>query len=409
MTRRLYYEDAYQCAFSARVTGVGADEHGTWLTLDQSVFYPTSGGQPHDTGTLAYDGGTARVTDVLVEDGDVRHYTEGNVPVGTVVQGTIDWPRRFDHMQQHLGEHLLAGAIARKAHGYTIGLHIGEADATIDVTLPGGAVSLDTDMWLEIEEDVNRTITADLPVKCWFPEKAELARLPLRKDPTVTEHVRVVAAGDVEMVACGGTHPITTGQVGMLKVMYTEAARGKMRVHFVCGMRALRAFQAAHTASQEARRLLSAPLNDLPQAIAGMKDKLSTCQNDLTRLRRDTALTALLAQLDGIAVAPGNARVLAHTVDNADMDMLSALAGELVTQPDVIALLAGNAGDHPVFVFARSVQLPQDMNALLKRVGVRGGGKPDFARGSVLSSSDIQRVLAEAKQAINPTESEEIT
>lgn len=401
MTKRLYYDDAYLKAFSATVTGWGNDDSGSWLTLDQSAFYPTSGGQPHDTGTLSFDGGTVQVTDVVVDSaGELRHYTDRTVPAGTMVQGSIDWPRRFDHMQQHLGEHLLAGTIARIAKGYTIGLHIGDEDATIDVMLPGGAVSLPAPTWREIEDAVNGIILEDLPVRCWFPEPEELKRLPLRKAPAVTEHVRIVAAGDAEMVACGGTHPHTTGQAGLVKVLHTQAARGKMRVHFVCGMRSLRVFQRTLMSAQEAGRLLSAPLEDLPLAIQALKERLSASQNDLARLRRETALTALLAQLGDTDNSPAGWRVLARVMPHADMDGLSALAGEIVVHPGVIALLAGNADERSVFVFACSPDVPHDMSVLLKATGIRGGGRHDFARGSGEAGTDAECLLALAQQAI---------
>ena len=166
------------------------------VALDQSAFYPTSGGQPYDTGTL----GNVRVVDVTVEDNVVWHRLDGALRVGDSVHGEIDWPRRFDHMQQHGADHVLAGACYELFGGVTIGLHLGEEVSSIDMTLPGGRTHLTEAEVDQLETLVNERIQRDAPVRCWFPGEEELSSLPLRKKPTVTEHVRIVAFGDYEMV-----------------------------------------------------------------------------------------------------------------------------------------------------------------------------------------------------------------
>ena len=233
MTERLYYEDAYLTEFDALVSETRPDG---WITLDRSAFYPTSGGQPYDTGTL---NGIA-VTDVQVRDGVVWHRIDAPFAAGDRVHGVIDWERRFDHMQQHAADHMLAGAAWQLYGGVTIGLHLGAEDSTIDMDLPGGRTHLTAAEIDELETLVNRRVQRDDPIRCWFPDPAELETLPLRKRPTVSEHVRVVAMGDYEMVACGGTHPATTGQIGPVRILSSAPARGKMRLRFVSGMRAVR-------------------------------------------------------------------------------------------------------------------------------------------------------------------------
>ena len=216
MTERLYYDDAYLTEFDAAVECCREGESGWLVRLDRSAFYPTSGGQPYDTGTL----NGARVTDVRVH-------------------GTIDWPRRFDHMQQHAADHMIAGRLWSRFGGVTIGLHESDEVSTIDVQMPDGRTHLTDEEIRAVERDVNERIQRDVPIRCWFPSAEELKILPLRKKPTVSEHVRVVAIGDDEMVACGGTHPSTAGQIGLVKIVSVAPARGKMRVGFVAGMRAL--------------------------------------------------------------------------------------------------------------------------------------------------------------------------
>lgn len=402
MTERLYYDNPYLKEFTAIVTASGREGENCWLRLDRSAFYPTSGGQPHDTGRIVFDGGMAAVTGVEAEeDGDVRHAVDRLVPVGARVRCALDWPRRFDHMQQHLGEHLLAGQIARAVQGHTIGLHIGRDDATIDVTLPGGATRLPEAAWLAIEDAANRLVMADLPVRCWFPAPKELAALPLRKQPSVTTHVRVVAAGDVEMVACGGTHPDTTGQVGMVKVLGAEPVRGKMRVHFVCGMRALRAFRTHLDAAGRAGQLLSAQVSELPQAVQRLRDRLSDSERALRGMQAAAALDALTARLDAAEPLPSGWQVLAHTVPGADMELLSLLAGAaLERNPRAIALLHGQSAGRDTFVFACAPHGAADMAQLLRAAGLRGGGRADFARGSAPAGADGAALLRKAQAAV---------
>lgn len=226
MTERMYYDHAYLTQFDAQVIGCRPHGENYDVLLDRSAFYPTSGGQPFDTGRL----GDAEVIDVNVIDGEVWHTVTAPLTVGETVHGSIDWARRFDHMQQHAGDHMIAGALHRLMGGVTIGLHVGDEISTIDVAMPEGVTRISDEDIRRIELDVNEHIQRDVPIRCWFPDEEELKSLPLRKKPTVSEHVRIVAIGDDEMVACGGTHPSTAGQIGLVKIVSVAPARGKMRV-----------------------------------------------------------------------------------------------------------------------------------------------------------------------------------
>ena len=189
MTERLYYENAYLTSFDATVLACQPKGDYFEVLLDHSAFYPTSGGQPFDTGTL----GDAQVIDVNVADGLVWHTVSKALTIGETVRGQIDWPRRFDHMQQHAGDHMIAGAMHRFMGGMTIGLHISDQVSTIDVAMPDGATRISDVDIRRIEWDVNQQIQQNVPIRCWFPPEEELSLLPLRKKPTVSEHVRIVA------------------------------------------------------------------------------------------------------------------------------------------------------------------------------------------------------------------------
>ena len=382
MTERLYYDDAYLTEFDARVTACEPAEGGWRLLLDRSAFYPTSGGQPYDTGTM----NAARVLDVNVgDDGEVWHLTDAPLAVGEAAHGVIDWPRRFDHMQQHAGDHMIASALWRLLGGVTIGLHISRELSTIDVAMPEGVTRISPEDIRRVEADVNERVQRDVPVRCWFPSAGELKTLPLRKPPTVSEHVRVVAIGEDEMVACGGTHPATAGQLGLVKILGVAPARGKMRVSFVAGMRAFNDYQAMYDRAHEAAALLSTSTDNLVSHVAAIQEALKAASLELNRLRREAALRDLEAALAIAPRTPAGAAVVARMLEG-DAGLVKDAAAHLIRRPGVVALLGARVGaDSAVFVFARSADVDLHMGKLLsdaaRPLGGKGGGRPDFAQG----------------------------
>lgn len=382
MTERLYYDDAYMIEFDATVLECIGRDGAHHLRLDRSAFYPTSGGQPYDTGTL--DG--ANVIDVYVgEEGDVWHVLDAPLEVGKVVHGRIDWPRRFDHMQQHAGDHMIASALWRLLGGVTIGLHISDEVSTIDVAMPQGATRISPEDILRAEDDVNARIQRDVPVRCWFPEEDELKRLPLRKPPTVSSHVRVVAIGEDEMVACGGTHPSTAGQLGLVKILGVAPARGKMRVSFLAGKRALRNYQAMYECAHAAAGSLSTSTDNLAAHVSAMQEALRQAEFDLNRLRRENALRELEELIQEAPRLSCGAVVLSKVMDGA-VEMIRDAASRVIRRPGIVALLGARTGEDRVsFVFARSQDVDMHMGKLLseaaRQVGGKGGGRPDFAQG----------------------------
>lgn len=386
-TERLYYDDAYLTEFDARVCAVRQDG---WIALDRSAFYPTSGGQPFDTGTLAWDGETVHVTDVEVGDGTVWHRVDGPVPVGREVHGQIDWERRFDHMQQHAADHMLAGAAWQLFQGVTIGLHLGKEDSTIDLTLPGGRTRLTEEEEKLLEDTVNRRVQRDDPIRCWFPAPDEIAALPLRKQPTVAEHVRVVAMGDYEMVPCGGTHPATTGQIGPVKILSTDPARGKMRLRFVSGMRAVRVFQQAVRCADRVSAALSAEWADAFEALEKERANAAALRKEMSQ----RLLTAAVAMI----LESGQGSVRAVHLPFADRETLIRAASEWTREEDHVALLSCPQGAGRALVFARGCGVQTDMAALLRASGARGGGKSDLAQGSAPDGEALQRAKTAAME-----------
>ena len=394
MTERLYYDNAYLtefdcCVLACRENGAHFD-----VLLDRSAFYPTSGGQPFDTGTL----GNAQVIDVNVIDGDVLHTVTQPLTPGTTVHGCIDWPRRFDHMQQHAADHMIASALHRLMGGVTIGLHISGDMSTIDVSMPGGATRLSDEDIRRIEDDVNERIQRDVPVRCWFPEAEELAALPLRKPPTVDEHVRIVAIGEDEMVACGGTHPATAGQLGLVKIVSATPARGKMRVAFLAGARTMTDYRRLSEAAHQAAGMLSTGVENLAASVSALQEKLRAAEFELVRLHREQLLNQAEHFISEAETLPGGARLIARFVE-ADAMLLRDLASKLIEAPGMIALLGAMNGDQAIYVFGRSADVNVHMGTLLKEsalpYGGKGGGRPDFAQGG-----GCREILDAARKAL---------
>ena len=389
-TDRLYYDNAYLTEFEARVVNARPDG---WIALDRSAFYPTSGGQPFDAGALERAGQTVRVSDVQVENGVVWHKTDGAFAVGDAVRGTIDWPRRWDHMQQHAGDHMLAGAAWQMFGAVTIGLHLGAEDSTIDLTFPDGRTHLAEDEISALEDVVNLRVQMDDPIRCWFPAPEELSGLPMRKRPTVSEHVRVVAMGDYEMVPCGGTHPASTGQIGPVKILSASPARGKLRLCFLAGMRAIRYFQRTAKTAETVAAALSAKIQDAPDALQKERDARAAERKEMSQRLLTAALSALEA-------AEQNGVYCAHLAF-ADRDTLLRAAGELTKDPKAAALLSCPGGAGRLLIFARGRDCPVDMAALLRASGARGGGRPDMAQGSAEDGAPLLAAL-EKIRAENP-------
>ncbi len=379
-TQRLYYFDAYLTEFDARVAAVRADG---WIALDRTAFYPTSGGQPFDTGKLFLEGREIPVTDVTVENGVVWHRVASPLPENAAVRGRIDWARRWDHMQQHAGDHMLAGAIWQEMGGVTIGLHTGSEDSSIDVRMPDGRVHL-TDAEIDrLEALVNQRVQQDDPIRCWFPSAEECAALPLRKQPTVREHVRVVAMGDYEMVPCGGTHPSTTGQIGPVKILSCAPAKGNMRLRFAAGMRAVRLFQQAARSAHEAAAALSCGIAELPQALRRERD----VQDER---RKETEKRLLQAALHVIR-AEGQEGLYASHLPFADGDTLLRAASELTRDRDAAAFLSCPRGAERQLVFARGEEAAGSMAQIMRQCGARGGGRPEIAQGAASDGEALRR------------------
>ena len=239
----------------------------------------------------------------------------------------------------------------------------------------------------ELETLVNRRVQQDDPIRCWFPNEEELKKLPLRKRPTVSEHVRVVAMGDYEMVACGGTHPSTTGQIGPIKIISSTPARGKMRLCFVSGMRAIKYLQKAAQCAAQVSQALSAGFDTALDALQKEREAAQALRREMNLRLTQAALQTLRAGKQG--------SVYAGHLEFADHETLLHAAAALTKEPGAIVLLSCPHKASRMLVFARGAEAKIDMSALMRACGGRGGGKPDMAKGSAADETVLEKAVGE--------------
>ncbi len=390
MSTRLYYADAYRSDFTAHVVSCEPAESGFAVVLDQTAFYPTSGGQPFDTGTL---NGIA-VRDVIdCDDGTVAHVTAKPLAAGTPVEAWIDWPRRFDHMQQHTGQHVLSAAFDRLAGARTESFHLGAEHATIDLSREVSPSEI-----AAAEDDANRIVWEDRPVHVRFVTAEEAAALPLRKDPARSGPLRLIDVEGYDLSACGGTHVARTGGIGVIAVSGWEKFRAGTRVEFRCGRRALDRFRYWRDALAASQRLLSVAPHEMPEAIERAQTESKAAGRTIRQLQERLAAheaKALVAR----GTVTGDRVVVVEALDGWDAAGLKALASAAAEVPGVAVALFSTTTPTLVVV-ARAKDVTVDAGAVLKalvaKFGGRGGGKPDLAQGGGIGGP-MDALLAEAR------------
>jgi alanyl-tRNA synthetase len=397
VTQRIYYDDPYAQEFEAVVLEVGAappdaPPGARQAILDRTAFYPTSGGQPFDVGTL----GAAAVVDVIdLEDGRIAHVVQGPVEIGPL-QGRIDWPRRFDHMQQHTGQHVLSAAFDRAIEAATVSFHLGSTSSTIDLGREVSAAEI-----ARAEAVANKIVWEDRPVTIRYADADEAVKLPLRKPPARGGPLRLIDVEGFDLSACGGTHVSRTGAIGMIAVAAAERFRGGTRVEFLCGGRALDGYRILRESVSASVRLLSVLPAELPAAV----ERLQLEARDLKRQVKD--LHARLGSFEAEAMAAraesiGSVKAVIAALDGLDAGGLKTVASAIAGRPGHLAVVVSTPAPSAI-VIARAGDVTLDAAALLKqllaRFGGKGGGRPEMAQGGGLQA-DAADVLAAARALI---------
>ncbi len=397
MTERLYYLDPYRLEFETSVVEriiVGAKPG---VILESTCFYPASGGQPHDEGSL----NDVPVINVFErEDKAIVHVLATELSEH-LVHGVIDWETRFDHMQQHTGQHILSQAFLEILRAETVGFHLGKEASTIDVDKVPLAVSqLD-----RVEDRTNEIVFANRPVKTYLATETELAVLPLRKLPTVEMPIRIVEVEDFDYSSCGGTHCRRTGEVGLIKITRVERRGQDTRVEFLCGGRALADYRSKNRTVNDLSNQFSVGTWELAEAVERLADEAKSSKRELNAAKNQL-LDYEAAELLADSEQHSDIHVVRKIFTDRRGEDVRRLALRLMESEGRVALL-GLAGEKAQLFFACSADLPYDMNDLLKKacrvVGGGGGGQRDFAQGGGPDGSKVEEALDIARERLLDT------
>jgi alanyl-tRNA synthetase len=395
-TDHLYYHDSFLYDFDAQVIEALEHQGKTAIVLDRTAFYPTSGGQVHDLGTLTADGKQIVITEVADdEDGRIFHFASEPLAIGTQVHGSVDAARRRDHVQQHSGQHVLSAAFIRLFNMPTVSFHMGEESCTIDLETAG----LSAAQAQKAELLANEVIAEDRPVSIRFVPLEEARQLDLRKlPPKQTGDLRLIDITDFDLTACGGTHVRATGQIGSILLRKIEKAKQGVRVEFVCGLRAVKTARRDYATLTEAASLYSSHIHDVPQQVRKSLEETKAAGKTQHKLLEE--LAELYSERLLVQTA-GSPQVITEFFPDRDAVFIKLLAQKLTAgKTAVIALLASGAGQ-PTLVFAQTPGQKSNMGQLMKdamaQLGGRGGGSTDMAQGGlpigVGNVGDVERVL----------------
>ncbi len=378
MTEKIYYQDVSVHTFEAEVMAAGTDANGHYVILDRSCFYPEGGGQPADTGTI----GEMEVLDVQVTEGEIRHYTPQLLKKGRFT-ASIHWERRFDHMQQHTGQHLLS-AVAEDDFGMvTTSFHLGEERVTIDLDFP----KISADQLKAIELRVNELICSQLPVQTHWVSRQEALELPLRKPPAVEGEVRLVEIEGIDLNACGGTHLQNTAELGLLKIIQAEKSKSGTRVYFLCGHRAMEHFNLLQLVTDQLTRTLNAPAAELPDAAVAVLADRKEKEKQLKKL------TAELIEMEAGSL-PSEGNLIIKEIEGRpfkDVQQLARLA--VKKNPSSYVLFAVPESETLRLVGAKGKDTPGNMTEVFRKMmeaaAGNAGGNEEFAQAGGLSAADL--------------------
>ena len=401
MNERLYYEDAYRTNFVAQVTERLTFEGQPAVRLSESAFYPTSGGQPHDTGSL---NGTAVVDVQVGADGAVLHLLANALPEETAsVNGQVSWPRRYDHMQQHSGQRLLSQVFFRELGLETVSVHFGDVLNTLDLDGP----PLSAQELGAVETAANEMVWQNRPIRVYWVSEDERAKVPLRRAPAVQGSTRIVEIDKFDWSACGGTHVRRTGEIGLISLVRVEKHRGRSRVHFVCGRRALEDAGMRRGLLAETAGLLDSGVQDVPALVVKLQEALRSAEREL-KVQQEALVEYQAREMLAGAESVAGVRLVGREMADAEPALVQKMARALIAEAGVVALLGCARGGKGTVVFARSQDLPVHAGNLLrdtlKKFGGGGGGRPDFAQGGGVAAEKLAEVLeaaaAEVRQAV---------
>jgi len=386
---RLEQQDSYQQIFTSTVL----ERDGEWLRLAESLFYPTSGGQPCDTGTLD----DVPVTEVVKRGDTVWHRVpDATFEEGQTLTGNLDWPKRYRHMQRHTTQHLLSQAFLR----------LNDAFETHSVSLNGHVCTVDfsgdpqEDDLSRAETLVNEVSYANLPVTSFEVEENDVDNYSLRRPPKVSGTVRLVRIGDFELSACGGTHLKTSAEALPIKLLgANRIRRGLTRVSFCCGWEALEDYRLKHDITSGLAVSLSSAVETLPERFAALQNELKHLSDNMSEAHAQLATTLaerVLMTADGYPLG----RLVCYCLEEEKSALLEPLAKALGNETNVVALLGVDGAERARLLFVRGENVDLDLREVLRDLGARGGGSADRVQGVIAASQQLETVLQAAKALV---------
>lgn len=390
---RLFLYKPYEKIFEARVLNRDKTSRGYEVILDRTAFYPTGGGQPNDTGWLD----DSPVIDVVEEKGNIIHVLSQPVQ-GERITGKIDWERRFDHMQQHLGQHILSSCFEKLADADTVGFHLGSQYVYIDLH----RADLPEETIYRAEDMANEIVFRNMAVKTYIVSREDLPGIPLRKPPSVTEDIRIVEVDGFDFCPCGGTHPTCTGSVGMIKIRKWEKNKDSLRLEFVCGKRALQDFRDKNTSVNKISSLLSVRDYEVPGAverITAENKRLSKAAEDLKEQYYSLEASAMVRDARKI----GPYKMVRFMFYKKPFDEIKMLASKITEHGGCIALLCTSDAKAQLII-SRSPDVPIDLRPVFKEAmalaGGKGGGSSAVVQGGVETPEKAQIVIDKTVEAL---------
>jgi len=393
LTKRLYYEDSYLKEFRAKVLKKIKIDNRPAVVLDETAFYPTSGGQPYDKGVIQ----DVPVVEVVEEGDEIIHILKEELKekINSEVVGKIDWKRRFDHMQQHLGQHILSGALMKLWGVETVSFHLGEEVCTLDIAKE----KLTEEEAKKAEECANEIIFDNRLVKCYFVEGGEdLKRLNLRKVPEKTEKIRIIEVEDFDLSACGGTHCRATGEVGLIKITKWEKRGEKIRLEFICGRRAWKDYFWNELIKNISNKLTIKD-SELGEAIDRMLEERKEIGKELKEFKEKLQDYEVRNLINESSLKDDGIKIISKIFEDKNFQEVKELVQKIINLDDSVVVLAGikNKGEGAKILFACSRVLKYDMNGLIREAGKfiegRGGGAPNFAQAGGKKAEGLHEAL----------------
>lgn len=376
MTEKLFYNDPYLKECQAEIVDIINEDNKILVILDKTIFYPEGGGQPSDTGEI----NGVKVTYVF-EDGRTIYHEVEKAPEGKIASCKINFDRRFDHMQQHSGEHLLSGAILKLYGGNNKGFHLGVDYVTVDIDMN----EIDEQMVNKIEEEVNQYIYLNESINTYVVSKDECEKFPLRKQINVDEDIRVVEAKNMDCCACCGTHVFETGEIGIVKIIKTEKYKGMTRIYFKCGKRALKDFENKHDIVTKLIRSFSAKEDDIVERIESQCIEIDSLRKELSKLKKN------LAEVEAENIIENEkTQVVFRKYGNKDFDDIQLIASEL-TMKSYIIILASLRDNKILFLNKtdKDVNCGKIFKENIKEFNGKGGGNASRAQGTFDKEEDL--------------------